>query len=147
MELKLPPPLVALICAVMIYFLPNYIEPNWIYRTFAVICLIFGLTVDLCGLWAFRQNKTTISPLAPNKTSTLTTHGIYRFTRNPMYLGLASLLSAWAFWLGNAFALLVVWGFVYYITRFQIEPEERILSVKFGESYRQYQQKVPRWLW
>lgn len=147
MELKLPPPLVALICAVMIYFLPNYAEPNWVYQSFAVICLIFGIGVDLCALWAFLQNKTTINPLAPNKTSALTTQGIYRFSRNPMYLGLASLLSAWTFWLGNAFALLVVWGFVYYITRFQIEPEERILSAKFGESYRQYQQKVPRWLW
>ncbi|WP_369122361.1 methyltransferase family protein, partial [Glaesserella parasuis] len=61
-------------------------------------------------------------------------------------LGLASLLSAWAFWLGNAFALLVVWGFIAYITRFQIEPEERILEQKFGESYRQYKQNVARWL-
>lgn len=146
MELKLPPPLVALICATMIYFLPNYAEPNWVYRSFAVICLIFGISVDLCALWAFRQTKTAINPLDPTKTSALTTQGIYRFSRNPMYLGLASLLSAWAFWLGNAFALLVVWGFIAYITRFQIEPEERILEQKFGESYRQYKQHTPRWL-
>ncbi|MDO9766748.1 isoprenylcysteine carboxylmethyltransferase family protein [Glaesserella parasuis] len=146
MELKLPPPLVALICAVIIYFLPNYVEPNWVYQSFAAICLIFGIGVDLCALWSFRQNKTTINPLDPNKTSALTTEGIYRFSRNPMYLGLASLLSAWAFWLGNAFALLVVWGFIAYITRFQIEPEERILEQKFGESYRQYKQNVARWL-
>ncbi|MDG6234764.1 methyltransferase family protein [Glaesserella parasuis] len=146
MELKLPPPLVALICAVIIYFLPNYAEPNWVYQSFAVICLILGIGVDLCALWAFLQNKTTINPLAPNKTSALTTQGIYRFSRNPMYLGLASLLSAWAFWLGNTFALLVVWGFIAYITRFQIEPEELILEQKFGESYRQYKQNVARWL-
>lgn len=147
MELKLPPPLVALMCAVMIYFLPNYAEPNWVYQIFAVICLIFGISVDLCALWAFRQNKTTINPLDPNKTSALTTQGIYRFSRNPMYLGLASLLSAWTFWLGNAFALLVMWGFIAYITRFQIEPEERILEQKFGKFYQEYCQKVPRWLW
>ncbi|MDG6294239.1 methyltransferase family protein [Glaesserella parasuis] len=146
MELKLPPPLVALICAVIIYFLPNYAEPSRVYQSFAVICLILGIGVDLCALWAFLQNKTTINPLDPNKTSALTTEGIYRFSRNPMYLGLASLLSAWAFWLGNTFALLVVWGFIAYITRFQIEPEERILEQKFGESYRQYKQNVARWL-
>lgn len=147
MELKLPPPLVALICAVIIYFLPSYAEPNWVYQNFAVICLIFGIGVDLCALWAFLQNKTTINPLDPNKTSALTTEGIYRFSRNPMYLGLVSLLSAWTFWLGNAFALLVVWGFIAYITRFQIEPEERILEQKFGKFYQEYCQKVPRWLW
>ncbi|AUI66388.1 MULTISPECIES: isoprenylcysteine carboxylmethyltransferase family protein [Glaesserella] len=147
MDLKLPPPLVAFICAVIIYFLPNYAEPNWVYRCLAVICFAFGIAVDLCALWAFWQNKTTITPLDPHKTSSLATNGIYRFSRNPMYLGLASLLTAWAFWWGNAFALLVVWGFVGYINRFQIEPEERILSEKFGERYRQYQQQVPRWLW
>ncbi|MGX2987324.1 methyltransferase family protein [Ursidibacter sp. B-7004-1] len=147
MELKLPPPLVAFICAVIIYFLPNYAETNWAYRCFAVICFIFGVVVDLCALWAFWKNKTTINPLDPNKTSALTREGIYRFTRNPMYLGLVCLLLAWAFWLGNAFALLVVWGFIVYITRFQIKPEERILAQKFGEIYQEYCQKVPRWLW
>ena len=147
MELKLPPPLVAFICAVIIYFLPNYAEPNSVYLYFAVICFSFGVVVDLCALWAFWKNKTTINPLYPNKTSALTREGIYRFTRNPMYLGLTCLLLAWAFWLGNAFALLVVWGFITYITRFQIKPEERILAQKFGKVYQEYCQKVPRWLW
>ncbi|WP_373818684.1 isoprenylcysteine carboxylmethyltransferase family protein [Glaesserella sp.] len=146
MELKLPPPLVALICAIIIYFLPNYAEPNLIYRAAALFFILFAAVVNISGLIAFYQNKTTINPLNPSKTVRLTMYGIYRFTRNPMYLGLASLLIAWSLWLGNAFAFLVVWGFIAYITRFQILPEERILEQKFGEEYRTYQQKVPRWL-
>lgn len=147
MELKIPPPVVFLICAALIYFSPNFTEPMLILRILAVIIALTAISIDLLGLLAFWQKKTTINPLDPSKTSHLVTHGIYRFTRNPMYLGLACQLTAWTLWLGNLLALLWVWGFILYITRFQIVPEERLLAEKFGAEFKAYQQQVPRWLW
>ena len=73
-------------------------------------------------------------------------HGIYRFTRNPMYLGQLLQLVAWAFWLENLLAFAVLPAYIAYLTRFQIIPEERILSARFGASYAAYQQRVRRWV-
>lgn len=147
MELKIPPPVVFLICAALIYFSPNFTEPMLILRILAVIIALTAISIDLLGLLAFWQKKTTINPLDPSKTSHLVTHGIYRFTRNPMYLGFACQLTAWTLWLSNLLALIWVWGFILYITRFQIVPEERLLAEKFGAEFKAYQQQVPRWLW
>ncbi|MDO4698579.1 MAG: isoprenylcysteine carboxylmethyltransferase family protein [Pasteurellaceae bacterium] len=146
MELKLPPPFVFLLGAGIIYALPNAFESPLILRGLAVLIAFFALVIDASALLAFRQQRTTISPLTPHNTSSLVTHGIYRFTRNPMYLGLALLLLAWSLWLAQPFGVLVLWGFVAYLNRFQILPEERILLAKFGEAFRQYQTEVPRWI-
>lgn len=147
MELKIPPPILLLIAAMLIFLCPTFTEPNLFYRIGAFIFLFCGVLVDILGLVAFRQKKTTVNPLSPEKTTFLVTQGIYRFTRNPMYLGMTFLLVAWALWLGNIMALVIVWCFIGYLTRFQILPEERILAQKFGESFQDYQQNVPRWLW
>lgn len=147
MELRIPPPIVFLCCAALIYFAPNFTEPTLIFRILAVIIAISAIAVDLLALLTFRQHNTTVSPLSPSKTNQLVTHSIYRFTRNPMYLGMAALLVAWALWLGNLLALLLVWGFISYITRFQILPEEHALLAKFGEGFKAYQNRTPRWLW
>lgn len=112
----------------------------------AVALGLIGLALDMSGLVAFLRRHTTINPLRPAKTSALVTGGVYRFTRNPMYLGLACLLTAWALWLGawQSFAGPLV--FVAYITRFQIRPEERALSRLFGVAYSDYIARVRRWL-
>jgi len=72
--------------------------------------------------------------------------GIYRFTRNPMYVGLALVLLGWAALLSSPWALLGPLVFVLYINRFQIAPEERVLSAKFGAAYTEYIARVRRWL-
>lgn len=72
--------------------------------------------------------------------------GPYRFTRNPMYLGMVLILLAWCLWLGNAAALLALAAFVGYITRFQIVPEERALAGRFGAAYEDYRRRVRRWV-
>ncbi|MDH2997129.1 protein-S-isoprenylcysteine methyltransferase [Pasteurellaceae bacterium LFhippo2] len=146
MELKIPPPIVFLCCAILIYALPNLAEINPL-KWFAIPFGILATIVDIAALALFLQKKTTINPLAPSKTQKLVTNGIYRFTRNPMYVGLLCWLIAWGLWLGNTFAFLVIWGFMVYITRFQIIPEEKILEQKFSTEYLNYKQKVARWLW
>jgi protein-S-isoprenylcysteine O-methyltransferase Ste14 len=95
---------------------------------------------------AFRRQRTTINPLHPEKTSSLVTGGIYRISRNPMYVGMALLLLAWAVYLESPAALLGIGAFIAYITRFQIIPEESLLSRHFGAEFENYRQRVRRWL-
>jgi protein-S-isoprenylcysteine O-methyltransferase Ste14 len=108
--------------------------------------IAFGLSFDLMGLLEFRKHATTISPLSPNKSALVVSSGIYRITRNPMYLGLAIVLVGVTIAVGSPMGLLMVIVFVLYITRFQIKPEERILEAKFGEAFVDYKAKVKRWI-
>jgi protein-S-isoprenylcysteine O-methyltransferase Ste14 len=87
-----------------------------------------------------------MNPTKPSATSSLVTNGVFRFTRNPMYLSLLLYLVAWAVYLANWLALLLVPVFMLYITRFQIKPEERALSAQFGPEYASYKARVRRWL-
>jgi protein-S-isoprenylcysteine O-methyltransferase Ste14 len=105
-----------------------------------------GLGLDLAGLLAFRASRTTVNPLAPQRSRVLVTRGVYRITRNPMYLGMALLLAAWALALGSAWAAAGPLAFGLYITRFQIGPEERALQALFGPAYADYCRRVRRWL-
>ena len=111
-----------------------------------VVLVIAGVSFDLLGLIAFLRMKTTINPLQPGKASALVTGGVYRITRNPMYVGMALLLTAWAVHLAALWPLLGPVFFVLYINRFQIAPEERVLKELFGEEYVAYTARVRRWL-
>lgn len=150
LELKLPPPLVALLLACLAWWLaplgPGIAWPPALRLGLAAGLALVGLSLDLSGVLAFVRRRTTISPLSPRKSSALVTTGVYRFTRNPMYLGMACLLSAWALWLGALLPWLAPVLFVAYITRFQIRPEERVLTGLFGRPYTDYCQRVRRWL-
>lgn len=108
--------------------------------------VLIGLVLDFSGFFAFRRDRTTINPLRPGTTSTLVCHGIYRYTRNPMYLGLLCFLTAWAVHLAQWQAFLGLPLFVALLTRLQILPEERILTAKFGPLYTNYCERVRRWI-
>ena len=95
---------------------------------------------------SFRKAKTTMNPFKPDTSSALVSHGVYRFTRNPMYVGLLITLLGWAAFLWQPWALFFLPLFVLYITQFQIKPEERVLSSLFGTEYAEYMAKVRRWL-
>ena len=112
----------------------------------AVTLAIAGVTFDLLGLWAFRRARTTINPMKPGKASALVTGGVYQVTRNPMYVGLALLLAAWAVHLSRLWPLIGPALFVLYMNRFQIGPEERVMRGKFGDAYAAYAARVRRWL-
>jgi len=150
LELKLPPPVVAFLLGATAWWLaplgPAIAWPEPLRQGLAGTLLLAGVSLDLSGLVAFVLRHTTVNPLRPLKSTALVTTGVYRFTRNPMYLGMAGLLTAWAVWLG---ALLPFAGpvlFVLYITRFQIRPEERVLTDLFGPAYTDYTQRVRRWI-
>ncbi len=150
LELKIPPPIVTLLCALAMWFLaqhtlPYYLQPELKWSFIAVFFLL-GLCFDIAGLLAFRSKQTTINPRHPEKSSSLVSHGIYRITRNPMYVGMVCFLLTWALFLESPMALLGAPLFMFYISYFQIIPEERLLTQLFGDAFRQYQTRVRRWL-
>ena len=112
----------------------------------AVAVALVGVSCDLGGLISFRIGKTTVNPLRPETSSKLIITGIYKITRNPMYLGMAIILTGWAVYLSNLILLVWVGVFIAYITRFQIQPEERALDKLFGEEFASYKQSARRWL-
>jgi len=150
LELKIPPPVVALLFGLLMWgaaqLVPSFAWPA-AARVAAVVALAgVGLAFDVTGFISFRRARTTINPLRPAAASSLVVTGIYRHTRNPMYVGLALLLLAWATFLANAAAFLLVPAAVLYLTRFQIMPEERILRRIFGVEHLAYCERVRRWL-
>jgi len=112
----------------------------------AITSFVAGVCVALLGVASFRRARTTVNPLKPEKASALVMSGIYRYTRNPMYLGLLLALIASAFFLSNALAFLFLPAFILYMNRFQIAPEERMLASMFGQEFTAYLSKVRRWL-
>jgi protein-S-isoprenylcysteine O-methyltransferase Ste14 len=150
LELKVPPPIVALVLALLMWLTPAYAGlvpmPLMARVLWAVLLVCVGQGVAIAGMLAFRRAKTTVNPVKASLASSLVVQGVYRYTRNPMYVGLLLALLAWAVFLANPFSLLWVVLFVLYITRFQIIPEERVLTSLFGDEYEAYKGGVRRWV-
>ena len=150
LELRIPPPVVALAVAVMMWGIskatPSLEMPGLIRITTVIAIALTGIGVALSGVIAFRHAKTTVNPLKPETASSIVTTGVFRFTRNPMYVGLALVLLAWTVFLSSPWASLGLPAFILYMNRFQIVPEERVLSRMFGTEYSAYRARVRRWL-
>ena len=149
LELKIPPPVVAIAVGAIMWGLSRAgigaASAGGSITAAAVIALI-GLGIALSGNVAFHRARTTVNPFKPETASSLVTSGIYRFTRNPMYLGMFVALVGWAVFLANLLSAMTLLLFPLYITRFQIQPEERALLSLFGEPYASYMTRVRRWL-
>ena len=150
LEVKIPPPAVAAAIALAMWgtsrLAPLLEIPGvWRLGTAAAI-LLAGIGFSAGGVLAFRRARTTLNPTKPEQASSLVRSGVYRITRNPMYVGLLCVLVAWAVFLSSAWALLGPVVYVLYIGRFQIAPEERALAALFGSEFADYQAKVRRWL-
>jgi protein-S-isoprenylcysteine O-methyltransferase Ste14 len=148
---RIPPPLVATLFGLLMWFaarhLPGALELTIELRTgLALMMLVVGIAICLAGVLSFHRARTTINPLKPETASALVSTGVYRYTRNPMYLGFAIALIAWSIFLAWPPALLGALGFVMYINHFQIGPEERALASLFGSDFTQYCNQVRRWL-
>lgn len=149
MELKIPPPLWMLLSGTLMWLLSLIDIEELIIPTALPMTLLFagaGLGIALAGVWAFHRARTTVDPLHPERTSTLVDTGIYRITRNPMYLGMALLLAAWAVHLGHLFAWAGIPFFMTCLSHWQIRPEEQALAKKFGYAWNAYCNRVRRWL-
>lgn len=150
LDLKVPPVLVvfstASIMWVGAWLFPSLHFQSSINGLLALIFALGGFIITLKGVTTFRKAETTTNPLEPDAASTLVSHGIYRYTRNPMYLGFAITLIGWGWYLSNWLSLLLSAIFMLYLTRFQIIPEERVLEQKFGKQFKDYKNKVRRWL-
>ncbi len=151
LELKIAPILVTALTAALMYGLARAFPGMWVpdvpfLAGLALLAALLGVALGFLGIWTFHRHSTTVSPTRSSSASAVVSSGVYRLTRNPMYLGLALLLSAWAFYLRQPLALLLVPLFILYLTRFQIIPEERVLLQKFGKPYADYLRRVRRWL-
>ena len=150
LELKVPPLLVVVIAALLMWAVaratPRLTLPYPGSVLVAAALLISGIAIMVMGVLAFRKASTTVDPRFPENASHIVSGGIYRFTRNPLYLGMLVVLIAWMAWLSNVGAGVVPVLFALYITRWQIVPEERALAQKFGAEYGAYRDCVRRWL-
>lgn len=149
LERRVPPPIVAALCAALMWWIarhsPIISPPDGAVRVVTALSAILASVLILPAAVALFRASTTVSPTRSAAPSTLVTSGVYRFTRNPMYLALACVLHAWATWLRAPVALLGLVLFVAFITRFQIVPEERSLAQLFGSTYLSYRARVGRW--
>ena len=151
LKTKIPPPIVGLVFAVLIWAISKAIPTTPMLTEqqsllAAVILLITGFGFAISGMVSFRAASTTVNPLQPDQASALVTSGVYRITRNPMYIGLATVLIGWSTFLGAPLGLVGVVGFMAYIQYFQIIPEEQALVRLFGAEFEAYQASVRRWL-
>lgn len=144
----LPPPLWALLFAGAMLLLARSVPALGVDLPAVIPAALvaLGLGVDLAALLQFRRHRTTFDPTRPDRASALVTTGLYRWSRNPMYVGLAITLTGVAAWTGNVLALALVPAFVAVVTAFQIRPEEVAMRRLFGEAFEAYAAAVPRWL-
>ena len=145
---KIPPPLVVLILVISTFFSSKKIDLIQIplQSLISIFILSIGILILLNPVLKFKKSKTTINPIKFNKVNKLVTSGIYKYSRNPMYLGfLIIVISSSIFYL-NTYSILTPLFFYLWINRFQIKREEVFLTKKFGEDYLSYKKKTRRWI-
>jgi protein-S-isoprenylcysteine O-methyltransferase Ste14 len=150
LELKVPPPIAAVLVGAAMWGAAHRLAAvdltgQWRFAI-AVVCAALGFVVAFSGFLAFHRAKTTVSPIHPQAASSVVTDGVYGYTRNPMYVGLTALLTGWAVWLSVPWLFLGPAALMLFLTRFQIVPEERVMSSKFGREFDEYRKRVRRWL-
>ena len=154
LKLKIIPPFQVLILGELIWGLHENIDLSdvnlhvhfgWEYMLSRIV-LVLALIIVLLAVLEFWKLKTTVSPVNIHKASSLITTGVFKWSRNPIYFADALILLAWVLWLGFLPGIAVIVVFIWYIRRFQIEPEEVLLEEIFGRAYRDYCAKTRRWI-
>ncbi|MDB6025813.1 MAG: protein-S-isoprenylcysteine methyltransferase [Verrucomicrobiales bacterium] len=150
LELKIPPVALVIIIALLMWLGSAYAPGFHFQFAFQTIVAglfgLLGLGVCALGLLEFKWAKTTVNPTKPQSSSSLVRSGVYRHTRNPMYLGFVLILAGWAALTATFLSFFGLPAFVLYMNRFQIKPEERALASLFGDEFRAYCSTVRRWI-
>ena len=148
MNNKIPPPIVAFICGLAIYFSKTFFNKFFSYNnnTISLFLLILGFTVFTLAIKAFNRQKTTVNPLEPRQASSLVSSGIFKYSRNPMYLGMLIILLALSFKFNLVGGIVISLFFYLFITKFQILPEEEAMNELFGDEFIEYSNRTRRWI-
>jgi len=150
LELKVPPIVLGPAAALMMWpvsvMTPHVAIPVWIRVAIAMALSALAVLLVVLAYAAFGREHVAKNSAHPEQTVALVTSGVFAHTRNPMYLSLLLMLLALALVLSSPLALVLVVGFVLFVHRFQIVPEERALRERFGSRYTDYLSRVRRWV-
>ena len=148
MNNRIPPPIVTFICGVTIYYSKSFFNQFLSYSNnrISLFLLILGLCVFISAVISFRKQKTTVNPLEPKQASSLVVSGIFKYSRNPMYLGMLIVLLSISFKFNLVGGIVISLFFYLFITRFQIFPEEEAMNELFGDEFIEYSNRTRRWI-
>ena len=148
MNNRIPPPIVTIICGITIYYSKSFFNQFFSYSNniISLFLLILGLLVFLSAVKSFRIQKTTVNPLEPKQASSLVTSGVFKFSRNPMYLGMLIILLSLSCKFNLIGGIIISLFFYIFITKFQIIPEEAAMNELFGNEFIDYSKKTRRWI-
>ena len=146
--IKIPPPILVIILTSLVYFSSTKLELIYLpYRQIvSVIILIIGLIIIVSPVVDFIKSKTTVNPVKFKNVNRLVTTGIYRYSRNPMYLGMILIIISTTIYYLNFLSVFSPLIFYIWINKFQINREEIFLEEKFGSEYLKYKSKTRRWI-
>ena len=148
LETKIPPPIVGLLFGFVINYTRD-IFPELVIKnanTFGTLFILIGLACFLSAIGLFKKNQTTVTPLNPSSATKLITHGIFKYSRNPMYLGMSLVLAGISIMVNPIGGLAFISLFILYINQFQIEPEEKAMIKLFKNEFSEYKKYVRRWI-
>ncbi len=145
---KIPPPILVLILVMSIYFSQNQLEIIYLpYKhSISILILLAGILILINPVFKFIKSKTTVNPVKFAKVNKLVTSGIFKYSRNPMYLGMILIIISTTIFYLNYYSVITPFIFYFWINRFQIKREEIFLKEKFGKEYLLYKSKTRRWI-
>ncbi len=146
--IKIPPPILVLILIISNYFSQNQLETMYLpYKlSISILILLVGIIILINPVFKFIKSKTTVNPVKFTKVSKLVTNGIFKYSRNPMYLGMIFVIISTSIFYLNYYSIITPFIFYFWINRFQIKREEIFLAKKFGKEYLSYKSKTRRWI-
>ena len=148
MNNKIPPPIVTLFFGLCIYFSRPYFPEfsNSVLNLLSIISFVVGIFVFAAAVSSFKKQKTTVNPISIENASSLVVSGIFKYSRNPMYLGMSFVLLSLTFKFNVIGGLFLTGIFMLFITIFQIKPEEVAMEKLFDQEWKDYTKNVRRWL-